>query len=176
MSTNPPDVQQSRFVVTAVRSARDLADTIRLFYEYAKSLGLDLSFQGFDDEMSQMPGKYAPPGGELFLARNVDGQAIGCVGLRPLDQVGACEMKRLYVTTSGRGTGIGKELALKVVETAELLGYREMRLDTLPSMTTAITVYQRLGFVDIEAYYRTPIEGTRFLSLALPRKTVQENK
>ena len=176
MSTSPPDIPQPSFTITAVRSPEDLADCIRLFYEYAKSLGLDLSFQSFDDEMAQMPGKYAPPRGDLFLARSVQGQATGCAGLRSLDQEGVCEMKRLYVAPSGRGTGVGKALTLKVVNTAENLGYREMRLDTLPSMTAAIALYQRLGFVVIEAYYRTPIEGTRFLSLALPRKIIEENR
>lgn len=162
--------EQSSFVITPVRSQPDLQDTIALFYEYAQSLGFDLSFQDFDGEMAAMPGKYTPPTGELLLARNWSGGAIGCVALRPLGLHGVCEMKRLYVPPAGRGTGVGTALAVKIIEIAAKLGYSEMRLDTLPSMKAAIGLYERFGFVDIEAYYTTPMEGTRFLSLKLPRQ------
>jgi ribosomal protein S18 acetylase RimI-like enzyme len=161
---------QPSFVITPVRNQPDLQDTIALFYEYAKSLGFDLSFQDFDGEMAAMPGKYTPPTGELLLARNRGGVAIGCVALRPLGPKGVCEMKRLYVPPPGRGTGVGKALAVTIIETAELLGFSEIRLDTLPSMRAAIAMYEKFGFVDIEAYYCTPMEGTRFLSLKLPRQ------
>lgn len=158
------------FSITPVRTEADLTATIDLFYEYAKALGFDLSFQNFDDEMAKMPGKYSPPQGELFLARNNAGVPIGCAAMRPLDGDRICEIKRLYVAPSGRGTGLGKALALKVIETARQAGYREMRLDTLPTMKAAIGLYEQLGFVDIAAYYETPMEGTRFLSLELPSK------
>ena len=115
-----------------------------------------------------MPGKYSPPQGELLLARNADGVGTGCGGLRPLGIEGVAEMKRLYVAPAGRGTGVGRALAVALVETAQKLGYSEIRLDTLPSMRAAIGLYEQLGFVDIEPYYETPLEGTRFLSLRLP--------
>ncbi len=166
--------REPSFEITSVRSAEDLQDTIALFYEYAKWLGFDLNFQNFDDEMATMPGKYSPPGGELLLARNGNGEAIGCAALRPLASEGVCEMKRLYVSEIGRGTGVGKMLAQTIVGIAELLGYSEIRLDTLPQMKTAVRMYERLGFAQIDAYYETPMEGTMFLSLKLPRPDLSE--
>ncbi|OAP54502.1 hypothetical protein AYL99_10950 [Fonsecaea erecta] len=162
------------FSINPVRLPSDLSDTTALFYAYARSLGFDLSFQNFDNEMAGMPGKYSPPQGELLLARNDAGGAIGCVGLRPLPSTVAggkvCEMKRLYVTPAGRGTGVGKALASAIIAVAEKLEYDEMRLDTLPSMTTALRMYRNFGFENIAAYYETPLEGTHFLSLKLPRQ------
>jgi GNAT superfamily N-acetyltransferase len=158
------------FSVKPIRTQADLQDTIRLFYEYANWLGIDLTFQNFDEEMAAMPGKYSPPTGELLLARNQQGKAIGCVALRPLGSETVCEMKRLYVPEAGRGTGVGRALALRIIDIAEGLGYSEMRLDTLPKMKAAVRLYKTFGFVPIEAYYDTPLEGTMFLSLKLPRQ------
>jgi len=155
------------FKIHPVRSPDDLAATMALFDAYAASLGVNLSYQNFVEEMAAMPGKYAPPKGELLLARGASGQALGCVGLRPLANDGACEMKRLYVTPEGRGLGLGKTLAERVVDEARRIGYRQMFLDTLPSLTTAIALYGRMGFVRIPAYYDTPIAGTLFFSLRL---------
>ena len=155
------------FTITPSKSPEDLASAVVLFTEYAKSLNIDLTFQDFSSELSSMPGKYSPPSGALFLARNVADEAIGCVGLRPLQQAGICEMKRLYVAPAGRGTGVGKALATTVISEARKLGYSAMRLDTLPSMHSALALYQSLGFRGIEAYYETPLKGTVFLELRL---------
>lgn len=157
----------SSFTIQPVRSASDLEATKALFNAYAASLGVNLSYQNFVEEMAAMPGKYAPPKGELLLARGPDGAALGCVGLRPLAEAGTCEMKRLYVTPDGRGLGLGKALAARVVEEARRIGYRRMLLDTLPSLATAVTLYDRMGFARIPAYYDTPIPGTIFMALAL---------
>jgi ribosomal protein S18 acetylase RimI-like enzyme len=157
--------------IIPVRLEDDLASTLSLFKAYTSALGFDLAFQNFSEEMASMPGKYSIPKGELLLAKTSAGTPVGCVALRPLPAHGehVCEMKRLYVTPEGRGTGAGKALALAVIEAAEARGYKEMRLDTLPRMTAALALYERLGFVDIPAYYETPLEGTRFLSLRLPQ-------
>jgi putative acetyltransferase len=156
------------FTIRKVTSAIDLADTIRLFEAYAASLGIDLAFQDFATEMASMPGKYASSnGGLLLLARNTEGDAIGCVALRAMSTKGCCEMKRLYVDPAGRSLGVGKALAVAAIEVARELGYQAMRLDTLPSMASARALYKGLGFVEIDAYYSTPIEGTLFLELSL---------
>lgn len=158
----------SSLTVSHVISSEDLKDTITLFEEYSKSLGIDLNFQNFATEMASMPGKYAPPHGTLLLARhNETGAAIGCVGLRRLGDDGICEMKRLYVRPTGRGLGVGKALAAAVIKDASELGYKAMRLDTLATMTFARALYKSLGFREIEQYYDTPIEGTVFLELSL---------
>ena len=122
--------------IAPVRTPDALVATINLFR--AASLDVDLSYQNFEAEMVAMPGKYAPPMGELLLARFADGTPVGCVGLRPIEPDGCCEMKRLYVSPDGRGSGLGKRLVAAVVREAERVGYREMRLDTLPSMSQAI--------------------------------------
>src|SRR6202035_4575987 len=101
--------------------------------------------QDFEAEMAAMPGKYAPPAGELLLARDGAGKPVGCVGLRPIEPAGCCEMKRLYVAPEGRGIGLGKALVDALVEVAERIGYREIKLDTLPSMAGAQSLYRKLG-------------------------------
>lgn len=157
----------ANFKITPVTNDEDLAATITLFRAYAESLGIDLTFQDFDTEMASMPGKYAPPTGALYLARDGKGQAIGCVGLRPLQQDGLCEMKRLYVAPEGRGTGVGKALAQTVVAEAARLGYAAIVLDTLESMSSARALYRSLGFVATDAYYESPLQDTHFLKLDL---------
>lgn len=156
----------SKFSIVEVDNKHDLSDTATLFEAYARSLGIDLGFQGFAAEMADMPGKYAKPRGALLLARTLDGAAIGCVGLRPLNE-DICEMKRLYVAPGGRGTGLGRALAEAVISAARQAGYQKMRLDTLSSMTSALSLYKSLGFYEIIAYYVTPLAETVFLELKL---------
>jgi ribosomal protein S18 acetylase RimI-like enzyme len=151
------------FQIVPVRTAVELETTIGLFRSYAASLDVDLAYQDFEGEMVAMPGKYAPPAGELLLARDAHGRPVGCVGLRPLNMPGCCEMKRLYVTPEGRGEGLGRALVDALVLAAEQIGYREMRLDTLPSMAGAQALYRKLGFDVIEPYYDSPVSGTLFM-------------
>lgn len=158
---------EARFHIIPVRSAADLEAVVRLFKAYERSLGIDLGFQDFASELAEMPGKYAPPMGELLLARNIDGEPLGCVALRPMSFDGCCEMKRLYVVPEGRGLGLGKALVDAVIEAATRIGYSEMRLDTLPFMSEAIALYRKVGFAPIEPYYDTPHGGTIFLGRPL---------
>ncbi len=140
-------------------------DVRAIFKEYADWLGYDLCFQGFDRELAELPGDYAPPSGHLLLGV-CDERIAGCVALRELSP-GVCEMKRLYVRDAFRGRGIGKALATAVTDEARKIGYELMRLDTLPSMSVAIALYRFLGFVDIKPYRENPIEGARFMELVL---------
>ena len=159
-------MSSASFTIRPVRVPEDLQATIALFYAYADFLGVNLTYQKFEAEMASMPGHYAPPRGELLLARSADGTPLGCVGLRPLDD-GTCEMKRLFVTPEARGLKLGQALADAIVAEARRIGYPEMRLDTLPKLKAAIALYQKMGFRRIAAYYDTPIVGTMFFSLKL---------
>jgi ribosomal protein S18 acetylase RimI-like enzyme len=132
-----------------------------LFREYEASLDVDLCFQGFEDELAALPGKYSRPAGGIWLA--VSGSELaGCVAMRPLDADRA-EMKRLFVRDSFRGLGLGRSLVEQVFAEAAKSGYRRICLDTLPSMKGAIALYRSLGFEEIEPYCRNPVEGALFL-------------
>jgi ribosomal protein S18 acetylase RimI-like enzyme len=146
--------------------ARDIPDVARLFAAYERHIGVDLSYQGFAGEVATLPGKYAPPLGQLLIARDRAGHAIGCVALRPMSDARYCEMKRLFVAPEGRGLGLGRALAEAILAEGARLGYAELRLDTLPSMQDAIGLYRKLGFVSIEPYYAAPA-GTIFLARPL---------
>lgn len=144
----------------------DDMDTVRaLLREYQVALGVDLCFQGFDAELRDLPGDYAPPRGRLLLARV--GEAIaGCVALRALDGT-RCEMKRLYVRPQFRGAGVGRALVSSILFAAREIGYAEVVLDTLPTMIEAQRLYETFGFRDVPPYCANPIPGTRYLGRAL---------
>jgi putative acetyltransferase len=136
-----------------------------LFTEYANSIEIDLCFQGLDRELAELPGKYAPPDGQLLLAMQGE-NAAGCVALRKIDE-GVCEMKRLYVRPAFRGQNIGRKLANEIISAARQIGYERMRLDTLSSMKPAIALYESFGFNRIPAYYENPSDRAVFMELKL---------
>lgn len=148
-----------------MRRGRPPEEARALFFEYASSLGVDLSFQGFAGEVAGLPGEYAAPQGTLLLGR-VSGAAAGCVAVRPWDGA-ACEMKRLYVRDRCKGQGCGRALAEQAVQWARRAGYGRMLLDTLPSMAAAQRLYEDLGFRDVAPYRFTPVAGTRYMELRL---------
>lgn len=143
----------------------DFETAKKLFVEYADSLGFDLSFQNFDEELANLPGDYIQPAGCLLLA-TYKGQPVGCVGLRMLSD-GVCEMKRLYVREQFRGLDFGRALAEAVIDEARKIGYNYMRLDTVPSMDVARALYASLGFKQTSPYRYNPIEDAVFMELRL---------
>ena len=157
--------ENRRTIIVRDADAGELDLARRLMREYVDSLGLDLSFQGFEEEMAGLPGGYAPPGGALFLAF-VDGQAAGCAAVRRLGD-GTAEMKRLFVRDAYRGLGLGSALGRATVERARELGYRSIKLDTLSIMTAAIALYRSLGFREVEAYRHNPLDGAKYFELEL---------
>jgi len=155
--------------IESARIPEDLPEVRRLFAEYAAWLGVDLSFQNFDDEVAGLPGAYVPPRGALLLARLGD-RVLGCVAMRPQSE-DACEMKRLFVRDEARGHGVGRALAEAVIDAGRRAGYARMRLDTLAVMTSAHALYEALGFREIAPYTYNPLPGTRFLERVLTTGT-----
>lgn len=155
-----------RFQIDVAITAEDVQSVSDLFQGYAASLPVDLGYQDFAAELAGLPGKYAEPKGALLLACDNAGAPLGCIALRPLDE-DVCEMKRLFLKPEARGLGLGRALAEAIIVAARDRGYRELRLDTLPSMTSAIALYEGLGFERIAPYYAPTPDGTVFMALTL---------
>ena len=136
-----------------------------IFIEYRKDLGLDLSFQDFQDELDELPGEYSPPDGTIILAKEVD-KIKGCVALRKIDEH-TCEMKRLYVKPEHRGKGLGRKLAVSIIDIARNKGYTKMKLDTLTTLKKANQLYCSLGFEDCEPYRYNPLDDALYMELEL---------
>jgi len=151
--------------VIAAHPGEPLRIVRELFTEYAQSLPIDLCVQGFERELAELPGRYAPPDGRLLLASD-DGAQAGCVAMRRI-AFEVCEMKRLYVRPEFRGKGWGRILAEAVIQAGREQSYKRMRLDTLPSMKEAIALYESLGFRRIEPYYSVPVAAAVFMELSL---------
>lgn len=158
MAKSPPEICPARSP-TDVQAAREL------FEEYARSLPFGLEFQDFEGELASLPGEYAPPRGRILLAW-VDGELAGCVAIRAWDEE-RCEMKRMYARPEFRGRGVGRALAEAVMAEARAIGYRWMRLDTVPGMDAALTLYRAMGFRDIPPYRHNPIPGAVYLEAEL---------
>ncbi len=145
---------------------KDLDEVRAAFREYARWLGVNLAFQGdFELELAALPGNYGPPSGRLLVARS-NAALAGTVALRPLGE-GICEMKRLFVREPYRGQGLGRRLVDHVIQEARTIGYERMRLDTLASMTEAVTLYKSAGFQVIDAYYHNPLPNVVYFELSL---------
>lgn len=136
-----------------------------LFKEYANQLGINLEFQGFTTELENIQEIYSRPGGALILAY-FNKELIGCAGIRKFEN-SICELKRMYLRQTVRGHGVGKALLQKSITLGRELNYTHMRLDTLPTMTQAIKLYEQVGFYEIQAYRFNPIEGTKYFELIL---------
>ena len=151
--------------VFEANTQEDIDHARTLFKEYETGLGISLCFQNFDHELKNLPGDYAPPDGRLLLAEH-DDQLAGCIAMRKISP-DVCEMKRLFVRPTYRGTGLGRVLVNKIIDEARKLGYTQMRLDTLPGrMDKAIALYRSIGFVEIDPYYES-VEGAKFMQLDL---------
>jgi putative acetyltransferase len=153
-------------VIESAKTPEQIQQVRELFLEYANSLNFSLCFQGFDKELAELPGEYAPPEGRLLLALS-DGLAVGCGALHKLaPQI--CEMKRLYLRPAHRGKGLGRALCERILSEARQIGYRHLRLDTVePSMMDAVAMYRRMGFQEIAPYRSNPIAGAKYMELDL---------
>ena len=155
------------FHIRPARTQVELRAVRDLFAAYAVSLPVDLDYQDFGSEVADLPGKYAPPKGDLWVAWDGVERPIACIGLRPVKGGNACEMKRLYVVPEARSFGLGSALTRAVIERARERGYSALLLDTLPTMVSAAIIYERMGFRHIDAYYGPTPPGTVFMELDL---------
>ena len=154
-----------------VESEHQLAQVRSLFAEYAETREGDPALADFAEEINDLPGQYAPPGGNIILAY-YDERPAGCVAVHKLEHH-TCEMKRLYVSKPFRGKGIGRRLVKAVLKQAGMMGYYRMRLDSIPSMKAAQTLYESLGFYEIPAYRNNPNEGTKYYELELDNESAR---
>ena len=157
----------------ALKPAYDRKEEVReLFLEYTDMLVKGeprfeeyLGMQNFDEELRHLEKKYGMPSGRLYLLY-VDDKPAGCVGLRKMDRE-KCELKRLYVKPAFRGQELGALLLERVMNDARRIGYKYMYLDSLPFLKTAIKMYKRYGFEEIERYNDSPVDNTIFMRIAL---------
>lgn len=143
-----------------------------LFTEYTDSLikgdktfAEYLQQQNYDQEVQHLEEKYGRPNGRIFVAF-YEGKLAGCIGLKKIDDE-TCEMKRLYVRPEFRGKHIGNILASRIIEEAKNIGYKSMVLDTLPFLTSAIKMYKKLDFYEIEQYNDSPMKDAVYMKLDL---------
>ncbi len=153
--------------IAEAKTKSQISSAEKLIREYAASLGIDLSFENFEQEMADFPRAYTRPGGRLLIAIE-GGHAVGVVGVRRLSAK-MCEMKRMYVRPGSRGRGIGRLLARRAIKAAQDAGYNRMRLDTLSRLKEAVSLYRSLGFEKIEPYRFNPHRGVLYMELNLGR-------
>ena len=152
-------------IINVAESSERMAEVRALFREYATEMGLNLNFQGFEEELADLPGCYEAPRGCILFAE-IDGKVAGCIALRPLADVTA-EVKRMFVRTECRGKGVALALATELMRQATERGYQRVRLDTLASMVPARRLYETLGFQTIDAYYHNPLADVVYYELVL---------
>jgi len=154
------------FKLIEAKSTKDFKTAVQLFKEYASQIGVDLEFQDFNKEIENIESQYSRPKGILFVARNDKNAPLGCFAIREL-KARICELKRMYLKKEARGLGIGRKMLDESIEIGKELGYKKMRLDTLPEMHAAITLYQKAGFYEIAPYRFNPIKGSKYFEIEL---------
>ncbi|MFC3809853.1 tRNA pseudouridine(38-40) synthase TruA [Lacihabitans lacunae] len=164
--TYPKKYFESKMEYQIIEAKQEDLETVKsLFKEYQEFLGFSLCFQGFEEELKSLPAPYNSPTGALIVAKYED-EIIGVVGVKKLDGQ-TCEMKRLYLKPKYQGYGIGKALAVTIIEKAKDLGYKTMKLDTLIRLKSAVEIYKKLGFEETEAYNQNPESDIIYLEKTL---------
>ena len=146
-------------------SPEDILSAKQLLVDYQKYLGIDLCFQGFDDELAHLPGKYAPPRGRLYLSE-VNDEPAGCIAFYEMEK-DVAELKRLFVKQDFRGAGIGRMMIERAIADARRIGYKKVRLDSLARLQQASDLYRKLGFDTCEPYNQNPEEDVYYMELSL---------
>lgn len=144
-----------------------------LLFEYGRFVtdaegAAHFCFGKLQEEVDGLPDSYRGQGGDMLVGY-LDGEAAGCVTFRGISTVArGCEMKRLWVRPAFRGSGLGEQLVLSVIERAGQAGFDAMYLDTFPAtMRPAFEMYRRLGFEQCDAYNDNAYEGVVFMRRSL---------
>ena len=161
-------LRESMIELIGAQSDKEFDIAIQLFKEYSLQIGIDLSFQNFDKELIEIKQQYSRPNGIIIIAYGNDKNPMGCFGIRKFTE-SICELKRMYLKKEFRGLGFGQQLLTKAIEVGRELNYKAMRLDTLPNMTSAIRLYKKVGFCEINPYRFNPIEGTKYFEIQLEK-------
>lgn len=154
--------------IKEINTPEDYLQAAKLFQEYAQEIGIDLTFQNFEAELNDLQKQYSRPEGAIFIAYNDHDVALGCVGIRKLED-SVCELKRMYIKPEGRGKGLASQLVKKCLEIGIELGYSKIRLDTLSSMHAAIRVYEKAGFYEIDSYRFNPFDEAKYYERKLTK-------
>jgi len=155
----------SSVTIEIAQSPDDIAAVKAIFLEYMAFietyLGESLGFQGTEKEFADFPNSY-----DALVLAKMNGKPVAACGLKPF-KPGICELKRLYCRPTGRGHQLGLELIIATIIQARKHGYQEMYLDTDPGLSHANSIYETLGFIDIERYYDNPMGRSRYMALTL---------
>ncbi|MBM6965965.1 GNAT family N-acetyltransferase [Massilimicrobiota timonensis] len=142
-----------------------LAEVVNLIQEYITELHRDLTFQNLQQELNDLSSQYLPPYGHLMIAVK-DHQVIRCVALHKHSDI-RCEMKRLFVKKEYRHNNIAHGLIQRILDVAVEDGYKEMVLDTIQPLQSAIQLYHQFGFYEISAYYNNPMDDVIYMKKEL---------
>jgi carbonic anhydrase len=156
---------ENQIEIKEAQNTEDFLAAKELILEYVKWLGIDLSFQNFDEEMETIQTTYGDQDGRLFIALRT-GQAVGVAGIKRFNNK-CCEVKRMFIQADSRGFGIGKLLLTECIAMAKKLNYDTIRLDTADFMKSAIKLYINNGFIEIPAYRHNPYKDARYFELNL---------
>ena len=160
------DSVHSTYEIKLAQDDRDYKMGAELFREYAKSINIDLGFQKFEEELNKIHLQYGPPNGGLLLIKHTDGSYMGCVAIRKIDET-AAELKRMFIKPEAQGKGLGRLLLNRALDLARLLHYEKVLLDTMPFMESAIQLYKKMGFYEVEPYRYNPFEDALFFEKML---------
>ncbi len=146
---------------TITAESQHLDKVRELFREYQTWLDADVCFQGFEEELANLPGDYAQPNGAIYLVIDGD-QAIACSAIKPSanNPNKHAELKRLYVKATYRGKGLGRDIFQASMHGAQAMGYEAVVLETLPEkMKTAQILYRAYGFQPVDNYLDNADQG-----------------
>jgi len=135
--------------------SRDVPAVLVLVADVLGEFGLEFGKgSSTDTELQQLPASYADRGGAFWVALH-NGELLGTCGVFPVEPA-TFELRKMYLSPTSRGLGLGKRLLDVAVEHARAHGGTRLVLDTAESMTRAIAFYEAHGFQRDDMWIRGP--------------------